>query len=229
MIRSFICDDPGVESPGSSPTRERIVDSAFVLFARLGYDATTVDAIAKHAGVGRSTFFRSFGSKESVLFPDHDLLLQVVETRLSAGGAGSANAAVGDALRVVLAHFVAEGDRARYRYGLTSSVPSVRERELLNSARYQRLFARQLARWGDGSSAAQMHAELKAAAFVAAHNAVLRGWLRGEDADPHASLDDALAMVARTFDAPVDASPVVVVVREQADADAVLAAVRHLL
>lgn len=218
-----------MEENGAAATRTRIVESAFALFRELGYDATTVDAIAKDAGVGRSTFFRSFGSKEAVLFPDHERLLEMVETRLAASGPSGANAAVSDALGVVLSHFLAEGDRARYRYGLTSTVPSVRERELLNSARYERLFARYLARWGDDTPAARMRAELKAAAAVAAHNAVLRRWLRGEDPDPLPTLADALAMVARLFDAPAAQGPVVVVVREQADAEAVLAAVEHLL
>lgn len=54
------------------------------LFEEHGYDAVTMDAIAARAGVGRTTLFRLFGSKEGLIFPDHDALLQQLEQRLAA-------------------------------------------------------------------------------------------------------------------------------------------------
>jgi len=41
--------------------------AALGLFRELGFAATTVDDIARHAGVSRSTFFRYFGSKTAVV------------------------------------------------------------------------------------------------------------------------------------------------------------------
>ena len=78
------------------PHQESIVDAAFRLFADKGYDATSVDEIAEAAGISRSSFFRSFGSKEAVIFPDHDALLAAVEARLAASTETSAIAAVSD-------------------------------------------------------------------------------------------------------------------------------------
>src|SRR5688500_18666116 len=109
--------------------RDEISDAAFRLFGIQGYAATSVDDIASEAGVSRSTFFRSFGSKEAVIFPDHDEILGRVEERLRFSPADAGLAAVTDAVKIVLFHYVAEGERARERYGLTSTVPALRERE----------------------------------------------------------------------------------------------------
>lgn len=195
--------------------REEIVDAAFRLFALRGYDATAVEDIAAEAGISRSTFFRSFGSKEAVIFPDHDLLLSRVEDRLRTSHANSALAAVVDAVKIVLFHYVAEGERARERYRLVSAVPALRDRELVGGAGYQRLFRRHLSQWGDGSTESELRAEVTAAAVVAAHNRVLRRWLRGECSDPHEEIEHALAVVQHTFVHGTGGEPAVLVVIPQ--------------
>ncbi|MEW5420590.1 TetR/AcrR family transcriptional regulator [Amorphus sp. 3PC139-8] len=48
-------------------THQRIVDTGLSLFLRHGYEATTIDMIAKAAGISRRSFFSYFGSKEDVL------------------------------------------------------------------------------------------------------------------------------------------------------------------
>ncbi|MFV2195111.1 TetR family transcriptional regulator [Nocardiopsis sp. LOL_012] len=50
--------------------RAAIVSAAFRLFAEHGFDNVTVAAIAEHAEVGRTTFFRYFGDKQQVVFAD---------------------------------------------------------------------------------------------------------------------------------------------------------------
>lgn len=210
-------------------SRDDIVSAAFRLFSSVGYDATSVDDIAAAAGVSRSTFFRSFGSKEAVVFPDHDVLLERVGQRLGSSSATSALSAVTDAVKIVLLHYVSEGEHARLRYRLTSTVPALKHRELVGTARYQQLFRRHLSQWGDGSEASELHAEVTAAAVVAAHNRVLRRWLRGESADPHDEVVRALAVVHRTFDAPSAAPAAVVVVAAGTPMEAVERSVRAAL
>ena len=62
--------------------RERLAGAAFELFDERGYEQTTVDDITERAGLGRTTFFRHYRSKEDVIFPDHDRLLAQVGERL---------------------------------------------------------------------------------------------------------------------------------------------------
>jgi AcrR family transcriptional regulator len=67
----------------SNPSaRERLAQAAFDLFDEQGYEQTTVDDITERAGLGRTTFFRHYRSKEDVIFPDHDRMLEKVRSRL---------------------------------------------------------------------------------------------------------------------------------------------------
>jgi len=115
-----------VTAPASP--RERIVEAAFALFDEQGYSATTVDQIAERAGVSRSTYFRMFASKEDVIFPDHEDLHGRIQARLAAANNATSILAVVEGARMVLDHFLAEGDLARARYRLTRTVPALRDR-----------------------------------------------------------------------------------------------------
>jgi AcrR family transcriptional regulator len=191
--------------------RDRLARAAFDLFNEHGYEQTTIDDIAERAGLGRATFFRHYRSKEDVIFPDHDLLLERVRDRLRSTGHDTALAAACDAVRLVLLHYLDEGDLARRRYVLTSTVPALRDREIVSVARYQRLFREYIAeRMADGEPAvsgepaeggasAALQAELMAATVASAHNHVLRRWLRGESDDPVRELDDAMRQVIALF------------------------------
>lgn len=48
-------------------TRVRIADAALRLFARDGYGATSIDGIARGAGVGTRTVYAAFGAKREIL------------------------------------------------------------------------------------------------------------------------------------------------------------------
>jgi AcrR family transcriptional regulator len=52
--------------------RDEIARAAWQLFDERGYEAATVDEIARAAGVSRRTFFRYFGSKEDVVVGTSD-------------------------------------------------------------------------------------------------------------------------------------------------------------
>lgn len=180
--------------------RDRLAQAAFDLFDERGYEQTTVDDITERAGLGRATFFRHYRSKEDVIFPDHNQMLGQIRDRLQTSSHRTVLAAVSDAVRLVLLHYLDEGDLARRRYALTSTVPALRDREIASVARYQRLFREFIAgQMGDPAEAAPLRAELTAAAVVAAHNHVLRRWLRGESPDPVRELDDAMRHVTGLF------------------------------
>ena len=215
--------------------RDRLAQAAFALFDERGYEQATIDDITERAGLGRTTFFRYYRSKEDVIFPDHDRLLEQISERLRTSSHGTALAAVSDAVRLVLLHYLEEGDLARRRYALSSSVPVLRDREIATVARYQRLFREFIADWmGDPAEPAPLRAELMAASVVAAHNHVLRRWLRGESPDPVRELDDAMREVIGLF-TPVGpaggaagAGTTIVAFRADASIDALVPALRRI-
>jgi AcrR family transcriptional regulator len=205
-----------VRAPAApNDTRARIAAAAFDLFAAQGYENTTVDAIAERAGIARRTFFRYFRSKDDVIFPDHDTLLAELRRYLAAVGDDVPPVdAVCGAVRLVFRSYVSDPGVSVQRYRLTRSVVPLRDREISSVRRYERTFSKYLhgrytATMTDGAAA--LHADVVSAAVVAAHNAVLRDWLRsGGDMDPFPALESAFAWVATTFDrnpVPAQAAP----------------------
>lgn len=62
----------------SIETREKIYRVALDLFAERGFSATTVDAIAEEADIGKGTFFNYFENKESILLQFGEIQLAKV-------------------------------------------------------------------------------------------------------------------------------------------------------
>jgi AcrR family transcriptional regulator len=186
---------------GKPRVREDLTAAAISLFLARGYEETTVDEIAETAGVARRTFFRYFRTKEDAVFPDHDDCLKRVETLLNAvDSATPVLAAVREAAHLVLAMYADDRATAIKRYELTRRVDPLREREITATSRYQRVFTEYLHRRSERRSGAadeaRLREEVAAAAVVAAHNHVLRQWLRaGGVDDAHARLDAALSAV----------------------------------
>ena len=176
-------------------TAERLRDAAFDLFSAQGFDATTVEEIAQRADVGRTTFFRHFRAKEDVVFPDHPGLAAAVARRLEASRGEEPVRAVTEAALVVLDSYVAEGERARARYRLVTSVEALRARELASIQPYQRAFGSYLRGVLPDGPHGHLYADVVAAAVIAAHNSVLRRWLREECDEPRSELRDVLVEV----------------------------------
>ena len=62
---SYGPNSPAVGARGAS-TRTRITEVSLDLFGRLGYLDTSVDAIAKGAGVSRATLYQYFEGKDEI-------------------------------------------------------------------------------------------------------------------------------------------------------------------
>lgn len=211
-----------------STTRERLITTAFDLFEAQGFDATTVDQITTEAGVGRTTFFRAFRTKEDVLFPHHEEVLARVAARLETATPTTRSVAVHEAARIVLDHYIAEGEVARRRYRLTSSVPALREREIAGVERYRRLFSQHITAWLEDEPDGALRAEITANAVITAHNHVLRRWLRGGTSDLVHDFERAMPFALRTLtNEPI--SRTVVVVSTAPSVEGVVADVRRAL
>lgn len=161
-----------------------------------GYEQTTTSSLADAIGLSRSTFFRRFGSKEDVVFADHDYALSQLQEQLDTSTL-SASATLARGTLEVSRVLTRDPVTARMRSQLLRSTPLLRERELVITHRYERMFQRYLARvatpgtpdWGPIGLAA---------AVVAVHNAALRRWMKFGDSHAFGELERELtALIAR--------------------------------
>ncbi|MFF2655178.1 TetR family transcriptional regulator [Streptomyces sp. NPDC058045] len=186
---------------GRPPMRDALITAAFELFLERGFEHTTVEDIVRLAGVGRRSFFRYFPSKEDVVFPDHERCLADMTEFLESGdGEEEPVARVCDAARLVMRMYAADPAFSVRRYQLTRSVSGLRSHELAVVWRYERTLAgylrRRLHHWSDGT----LRADVVAASVVAAHNNVLRSWLRsGAEGDVTEQMDHALQLVCASW------------------------------
>jgi len=180
----------------AADARTVVVAAAIDLFARQGFDQTSVEQIAKAAGVSRSTFFRQFGGKDDVVFADHELLLAELREYLDQPHENPW-IAVRDASIRVFTHFAANPDLARRRYAIVRGVPALRDREIVTVFRYERLFDEYLRRSIPGLD--PLDAVGFAALITAVHNHVLRQLLRSTKRVPVSVLRRALDEALRRF------------------------------
>ena len=196
----------GVASATSDPAafRMHVVAESIRLFAEHGYEATSVDAVAAAAGVSRRTLFRQFGTKEDFIFADHEALLTQVADALAAAEAAGADPlwAVCEAAELVFAHFAAHRDLASARYRVVAQVPALRDRELVTTYRYQRLFEDSLRR--TLPDVPRVRVVAYAAAVTGAHNHLLRQMLRGDDAADAQTLHAELGRIRSAAPAALD-------------------------
>src|SRR6476659_1783740 len=68
----------GLRQRKKESSRRAIEDAAWELFAERGYEETSVNDIAEHADVAPRTFFRYFPTKEAVMYPQFEELLDAV-------------------------------------------------------------------------------------------------------------------------------------------------------
>lgn len=181
-----------------SPRAATVPDSSTAAIRRLaerGYEATTAEDLADAVGMSRSTFFRRFGSKDDVVFADHDHALVQLEAFLAATELPADEALVAgtaDVLRLL----IRDPEAARLRFDLMRHTPSLRDRELVITHRYERVFARYIREALQPGSPDWAAAAL-AASLVSVHNVALRDWLRGRVADaPRAVTRDLRQLTA---------------------------------
>ncbi len=164
----------------SGPELERV---ALALFARDGFDATTVDDIAAAAGIGRRTFFRYYDSKNDVVWGDFESGLAAFAAWLEES---PADAPLGAALADAVVRFNAleapEVDAHRQRMDLILRVPALQAHSTLRYAQWRDVVAR-FAAGRLGLPEQSLHPQLVAHAALAAAVAAYDQWLRDDQAD----------------------------------------------
>ncbi len=188
MTTSDPLDDWAAQAPQAAAVR---------YLAEHGYEDTTASALADAIGMSRSTFFRRFGSKEDVVFADHDLALSHLQHQLANSDDLGYDEIVLGALEVTRL-LTRDPVGARLRSEVLRSTASLRERELVITHRYERLFADFLQRKASPGTPEWAPIAL-AAATVAVHNAALRRWLRSNDPRVFSELERDLGDLSDRF------------------------------
>jgi AcrR family transcriptional regulator len=183
----------------------RIAKAAMELYAKRGFDHTTVAEIAKRAGVTERTFFRHFADKREVLFGGsgrlQDLLVNAV--------AGVPKSAA--PIEAVAAGLIATGavlnnlEYSRQRQAIISANAELRERELIKMASLASAVGEALRKRGVLDPAASLTAETGIGIFrVAFERWVAPGNRRELSELIRESLDELRTLIGRS---PVAGTP----------------------
>jgi len=177
-------------------TRLEIERVAFALFARQGFDETTVEDIAAGAGISRRTFFRYFGSKNDVVWGDFDAGLQHFADVLQNADPDQPWM---DALRVAVVDFNSLDAELvplhRDRMDLILHVPALQAYATLMYARWRDVVTQFVAE-RTGERPDDLHPRLVGHTALAAAVAAYEQWLAEPDADLADLLDEAMRWLA---------------------------------
>lgn len=185
---------PAVDEPALE-ARAAISAAAVRLFVNQGYDATTVDQIAREAGSSRATVFRHFGSKEDIVFHRYDRELERLCAGMSAVKGSDARRARGVLLDVA-SRLQAEGEAFRLELGLIARSPKLRARAFLTLHAWGCVLAEELAAGRD--STAELPARVLAHSAVVALQEAMCLWLVQPETSLVELAEEALRLALRS-------------------------------
>jgi len=146
--------------------RGRLEQAAMELYLERGFEQTTVEEIAKRAGLTERTFFRHFADKREVLFAGQAVVQEfLVSAVADAPEAAAPMDAVGAAFEAVGALFEERRESVRRRQAVVAANAELQERELIKLATLSSAIADMLRRRGVPDPAASLAAEAGVAVF----------------------------------------------------------------
>ena len=183
-----------------STSRRDVARAALELFARQGYDETSIDEIAAAVGVSRRTFFRYYDSKREVVWGEFDAELVRLRTRLDEA---PVDQPMMDVLRLAVVatnRFSApELEELRIRIGLISTVPTLIAHSAVRNGEWCDVVADFVA-GRIGGSADDLGPQTVARAALGAAVAAFNHWVADGTEDLSAEVDRAFRLLAPGFD-----------------------------
>ncbi len=144
----------------------RLAKAALELYDERGFEQTTVEEIAKRAGLTERTFFRHFADKREVLFWGASALEDGLRKALEGAPPEMAEIdAVAKALESIAGDFEERRDFARRRFRIIAANPDLQERERIKLASLAHALAGTLRQRGAAEMAANLAAEMGIAIF----------------------------------------------------------------
>ena len=173
---------------------------AFDLFDRRGFERTTVDDIARAAGIGRRTFFRYFPSKNDVPWGSFDTELERMRLHLKAL---PPRMPLMDAIRVAIVDFNTFAPEQiplhRRRMRLILGTPALQAHSTLRYAAWRQVigeFAGERVGQHPDALAPRTLGYVALGVAIAAYEQ----WLETDDADLSQLMDSAMRQLAAAFD-----------------------------
>ena len=191
-------------------TREALEQAALDLFAKQGFDSTTIEEIVEACDVSPRTFFRYFPNKEALLLSDADEKCQLLVAGLLGRPAGeSPLRSIRESLVENLAGLEHDRPRMLEQSRIMAETPALRtykieRQQSWEEAIFQALQTRAASGLDGGHSTFELR--LVASTAIAALRAAVETWLE-EGGDVIARVDDAFARIAAGLD-PAEAARV---------------------
>lgn len=114
----------------AAQTRDLVLDTALDLFLERGYDGTRMDEIAEAAGIGSSTLYRYFPTKDELVLGPLALRGQMADELRARPPGEPLDAALGHALVALLTTPRPDSDRIRRLLQVLQATPVLRARIL---------------------------------------------------------------------------------------------------
>lgn len=192
----------GLRERKKQATRRRIVESAYALFERDGFESTTVDAVARDADISQATFFNHFPTKEDLLFPDRDQIRQAALAAIASSSGEGHVETIARAVRAMIDTTVGglrdpSTELESRRIRLVMAVPQLRARMLQNAFDLIGDLTAALRRAHPEVASDSEFVTILGAIFGAALAAGTAGVQRGDASAP--ALESAVDYTARAF------------------------------
>jgi len=183
-----------------STTHEKVARTALELFARNGFEETTVEDIAAALGIGRRTVFRYFPSKNDMVWGDFDSVLDRLRREFDATSPDEPlMEALGRAL-VASNHYGPDQlPELRIRLTLISTVPALQAHSMLRYAAWRAVVAEFVAR-RLGQDVGDLVPQTIAHAALGTSMAAFVRWVRNPGDDLAENLRRGYALLASGFD-----------------------------
>lgn len=179
--------------------RDAIFDAAIDLFAANGFDETTVEEVAKAAGISRRSFFRYFANKDDLLAQSVLNYGAVLAEAIEACPSDlSPLEVVRETISTGVKHVAAQ-PRTRQIIEIAIRSPAAKRSHLSRMIEVEDRLAEAFAGRLKSSSRDAMKPRLLAGLTLAVMNSTIGAWFTEEHSDLATSGKQALATIARIF------------------------------
>ncbi|WNG62068.1 TetR family transcriptional regulator [Archangium gephyra] len=190
-------------APGSLQERKQrlvranIAELAVVPLIEHGFDAVTIDDLAKAAGISKRTFFRYFATKEEVVTWEFDETGTALLTAFRLRPRDEQPlVSLRFAMGLIIDRLSSDPERARALMRLIHRTPALRGRFLVTQDHWREQFTSAIAERLPGGPRTPMLARLTATVSMGAVDAAIMAWAESSDRDIGTVVDEAFEALA---------------------------------